>query len=188
VRQLRQAMTFGEIHKRLFNCAMNRTQAGLGTQLRTLLELLDGELDSIYAEEGLDYRPRFTPVLRALLDESPLTVGQLAAKTGISQPAATQTLNLMLARGWVEPLADPADARRRLYAPSAKAREALPRLQAIWAATGGAARALDAELSTPLTALLDEAIDALRRRSFPQRRRDAAAALAPIHTTRKDKP
>lgn len=155
------------------------TRPGLGTQLRTLLELLDGELESIYLDEGLDYRPRFTPVLRALLDETPQTVGRIAARAGISQPAATQTLNLMLARGWVEPQADPADARHRLYAPSAKARDALPRLQAIWAATGGAARGLDAELSSPLSALLDEAIAALRRRSFPQRRRDAAAMPQP---------
>lgn len=153
------------------------TRPGLGTQLRTLLELLDGELESIYRDEGLDYRPRFTPVLRALLDEAPQTVGRIAARAGISQPAATQTLNLMLARGWVELQADPADARRRLYAPSAKARDALPRLQAIWAATGGAARGLDAELSSPLSVLLDEAIAALRQRSFPQRRRDAAALI-----------
>ena len=158
------------------------SRPGLGTQLRTLLELLDGELESIYAEEGLDYRPRFTPVLRALLDEAPLTVGQIAAKAGISQPAATQTLTLMVTRNWVTPLADAADARRRLYEPSAKARKALPRLQANWAATGGAARGLDAELSTPLSALLDEAIAALRKRSFPQRRRDAAARLSPKAT------
>lgn len=161
------------------------TRSGLGTQLRTLLELLDGELESIYVDEGLDYRPRFTPVLRALLEESPLTVGLIAAKAGLTQPAATQTLTLMLARDWVTLQADPADARRRLYAPSAKARDALPRLQAIWATTGGAARGLDAELSMPLSALLDEAIAALRQRSFPQRRRDAAAQLS---STRKKKP
>ncbi len=161
------------------------TRPGLGTQLRTLLELLDGELESIYRDEGLDYRPRFTPVLRALLDEAPQTVGRIAARAGISQPAATQTLNLMLARGWVEPQADPVDARRRLYAPSAKARDALPRLQAIWAATGGAARGLDAELSSPLSVLLDEAIAALRQRSFPQRRRDAAALFS--STPKNDK-
>ncbi len=161
------------------------TRPGLGTQLRTLLELLDGELESIYTDEGLDYRPRFTPVLRALLDESPLTVGQIAAKAGISQPAATQTLNLMLAHDWVAPQTDPADARRRLFALSAKAYAALPQLRAIWATTAGAARGLDAELSTPLSALLDEAITALRARSFPQRRRDAAAALSP--RPKKDK-
>jgi DNA-binding MarR family transcriptional regulator len=164
------------------------TRPGLGTQLRTLLELLDGELDGIYAEDGLDYRPRFTPVLRALMSESPLTVGQIAAKAGISQPAATQTLTLMLARDWVTPQADPADARRRLFAASAKAVASLPQLQAIWAATGGAARGLDDELSTPLSALLDEAIAALRERSFPQRRRDAAQAMAaPSSSSKKDK-
>lgn len=160
------------------------SRPGLGTQLRMLLELLDGELESIYAEEGLDYRPRFTPVLRALLDEAPLTVGQIAAKAGITQPAATQTLTLMVSRDWVMPLADAADARRRLYEPSAKARKALPRLQAIWAATTGAARGLDAELSTPLSVLLDEAIAALRKRSFPERRRDAARP-SPIPKARK---
>src|ERR1043165_5556011 len=107
------------------------TRPGLGTQLRTLLELLDSELESIYGEEGLDYRPRFTPVLRALLDEAPLTVGQIAANAGISRPATTRALPLMVPRDWVRPRAGAADARRRLYEPSDKARKALPQLQAI---------------------------------------------------------
>jgi MarR family transcriptional regulator, organic hydroperoxide resistance regulator len=38
----------------------------------------------------LDYLPRYTPIVRALMASEPLTVGDIAAAAGISQPAATQ--------------------------------------------------------------------------------------------------
>ena len=39
----------------------------LGTRLRHLLELLDGDVAAVYADLGLTgFRPRFTPVLIAL--------------------------------------------------------------------------------------------------------------------------
>jgi hypothetical protein len=47
-------------------------------------------------------------------------------------------------------------------------------LDAEWAATTAAATALEAELSFPLSRLVDEALDALRRR--PMRQRIAAVA------------
>ena len=40
---------------------------GLGTQLRHLLELLDGAVEEAYALAGMRYRPRYTPVMRALI-------------------------------------------------------------------------------------------------------------------------
>ena len=35
---------------------------GLGTQLRYLIEVLDGDVAQTYADAGLDYRPRYTPL------------------------------------------------------------------------------------------------------------------------------
>ncbi len=51
---------------------------GLGTLLRHLLELLDGDVEQAYAELGLDYRPRFTPVVRALLESEPRSIRDIA--------------------------------------------------------------------------------------------------------------
>ncbi len=159
---------------------------GLGTQLRQLLELLDGDLERSYAAQGLDYRPRYTPVVRALMDSEPLTVGEIAKAVNMSQPAATQTLALMLRQGWVEAEAAPTDARQRLMRLSPKARAQLPQLRSFWAATGTAADELDAELSSPLSALLAEAIAALQQRSFTERR-SAAARRRPASSPPKQK-
>jgi DNA-binding MarR family transcriptional regulator len=146
---------------------------GLGTQLRLLLELLDGDVAAAYEEAGLDYRPRYTPIVRALLQQDGQTLGELARTAGITQPAATQTVALMQKAQWLDVRPDAADARLRRVQLSAKARAALPALQQIWASTQSAADALDAELSHSLSTLLAEAIQALQRQPF--RARSAAS-------------
>jgi len=146
---------------------------GLGTQLRHLIELLDGAVQQAYAEAGLEYRPRYTPVMRALAGGVARTVSQVAESAGITQPAATQTVNLMLKDGWLVAQASPTDARQKLLRLSAQGERLLPQLQACWRATAAAADDLDRELPHPLSATLASAIDALERRSFGERIRNA---------------
>jgi len=69
---------------------------GLGTQLRHLIELLDGAVQQAYVDAGLDYRPRYTPVMRVLAQQQSATIGQLAELAGITQPAVTQQAITML--------------------------------------------------------------------------------------------
>ncbi|HJV71175.1 MarR family winged helix-turn-helix transcriptional regulator [Ideonella sp.] len=145
---------------------MNR---GLGTQLRHLIELLDGAVADSYARAGLAYRPRYTPVMRALIAQEPLTIGQIARQAGMTQPAATQTVALMVKEGLVSAEAGDADGRQRLVRLTGQGRSLLPRLQACWRATQHAANALDAELPYPLSKVLAEAIAALERHPFAER-------------------
>lgn len=142
---------------------------GLGTQLRHLIELLDGAVQDAYADAGLDYRPRYTPVMRALAGGQPHSVSQIAEAAGITQPAATQTVNLMLKEGWLVAQASPTDARQKLLLLSDQGRRLLPKLQACWHATTAAANELDAELPHPLSDTLAQAIAALQRRPFGER-------------------
>ncbi len=156
---------------------------GLGTQLRHLIELLDGAVAQAYVDAGLSYRPRYTPVMRALLQLEPSTIGQIAELAGITQPAATQTIALMSKEGLVSAQAGPADGRQRLIRFTEQGRALLPQLQACWQATGAAAAALDAELETPLSQALGEAVAALERKPFGARIAEARAGLA---ATKKD--
>jgi DNA-binding MarR family transcriptional regulator len=151
---------------------------GLGTQLRHLLDLLDGAVQAAYAEAGIDTRPRYTPVFRALAEREPSTLGQIAEAAGITQPAATQTIALMVKDGWVSVKPAPVDARQRLIRLTRKGRELYPRLQACWAATRLAAESLDADLPAPLSATLASAIGALNAQPFEQRIAKARARLA----------
>jgi MarR family transcriptional regulator, organic hydroperoxide resistance regulator len=146
---------------------------GLGTQLRHLIELLDGAVQQSYVDAGLEYRPRYTPVMRALAGGQPCTVSQVAESAGITQPAATQTVALMLKEGWLVAQASPTDARQKLLRLSPQGKRLLPKLQACWRATTAAAASLDADLPYPLSETLAQAIAALEQRSFGERIRKA---------------
>lgn len=153
---------------------MKRTH---GTQLRHLIELLDGAVAAAYDEAGLSYRPRYTPIMRALQAGDALTTGQLADQAGITQPAATQTLALMLTDGLVTKVAAPGDARQKLVRLSAKGKRLLPKLERCWAATAIASRDLEQDLPFSLSTLLDSAISALQAKPFGDRIRAAHATL-----------
>jgi len=150
---------------------------GLGTQLAHLLELLDGAVQAAYVDAGLATRPRYTPVMRALAEREPSTIGQIATAGGLSQPAATQTIALMVKDGMVSSTAGPGDARQRLIRLTDKGRELLPRMQACWAATTLAADGLDRDTAFPLSQALASAIAALAARPFDLRIADARAQL-----------
>ncbi|MFJ9341998.1 MarR family winged helix-turn-helix transcriptional regulator [Streptomyces sp. NPDC101733] len=144
--------------------------AALGTLLRHVLDLLDGDVSKVYEEQGLaEYRPRFSPAVRALLTEGPLTVSDLASAVGVTHSAASQTAAHMARAGLVTHTPDPRDARRRLIELTPKAHALLPRIEAEWEATAAAMAELDGELSMPLAELLTEVAEAVRRRPFRQR-------------------
>lgn len=146
---------------------MNQDQNGLGTRLRRLLELLDGDLEVVYGDVAPGYRPRFTPVVRALRS-GPLTIKALAAVAGVSHSAASQTVSRMIRDGWVaHEIGD--DARERMVRLTNKGRAALPALEAQWARTDAAARALEVEIGAPLAAIVSDAVKALEARPFRDR-------------------
>ncbi|MGJ9420829.1 MarR family winged helix-turn-helix transcriptional regulator [Massilia sp. CMS3.1] len=146
---------------------------GLGTQLRHLIELLDGAVEQAYVEARLDYRPRYTPVMRVLAEQESATIGELAALGGLTQPAATQTVALMVRKGLLTIATSGEDGRQRMVGLSAGGKALLPRLRVCWQATKAAADSLDADLSFPLSTCLDQAIASLEKRPFGARIRDA---------------
>ncbi|WP_218951946.1 MarR family winged helix-turn-helix transcriptional regulator [Amycolatopsis anabasis] len=137
--------------------------------MRHLLELMDGAVAEVYADLGLDgFRPRFTPIVRVLAASGPCSIRDLAHAIGVTHSAASQTVAQMAKQELVA-LAPGEDARQRIVRLTRKAERLLPELDAEWAATTAAARALDAELSYPLSRLVDEALAALRNRPMRQR-------------------
>lgn len=157
---------------------------GLGTQLRHLIELLDGDVAQQYKDAGLDYRPRYTPIMRALRELEIASIGQIAEAAGITQPAATQTVGLMKKDGLVT-VEPGADGRQRLVRLSAHGQTVLPALESCWAATKAAADDLDAQLASPLSACLSEAIAALETKPFLARIREARMHLDSTSTKKR---
>lgn len=153
--------------------------SGLGTRLRHLLELLDGDVAKVYAEHGRpDFRPRFVPFVRAIVERGPCSIRDLAVAVGVTHSAASQTVG-HLARQDLVTLEPGADARQRIVALTPRAVSLLPDLDAEWAATEAAIAELEAELPFPLGELVDATVAALRRRPFHERIAAHAEPAAP---------
>lgn len=148
-----------------------------GVLLRRLIEHLDGSVEQLYVQSGLDYRPRFTPILRALLNEGSATLRTLSTRTGVTHSAISQTVSQMAARGWVS--LDPgSDARERIVTLTPQALDRLPLLERCWAATDAASGSLDADIGQPLSEVLVRALDALQRKPFSERLTAALSATS----------
>jgi DNA-binding MarR family transcriptional regulator len=142
---------------------------GLGTLLRHVLDEMDGDLATVLSDLGMPgYRPRFSPVVRALVTLGPVPISDIARAIGVTHSAASQTVTQMADRGFVA-LRPGVDARQRVVHLTAKARGLLPKVETEWAATASAAAELDAELPFPLAELVPAIAEALERRSFRQR-------------------
>lgn len=147
-----------------------RPADGLGTQLRRLIELLDGDLERLYAEDVEDYRPRYTPVMKVLADGAAHTIKEIAGASSISHSAASQTVSQMVGAGLVVQRVGQ-DARERHVQLTRRGRELLPFLQRIWTAAGAAEREMEREIGAPVRATLAAMVSALERRPFYERLR-----------------
>jgi DNA-binding MarR family transcriptional regulator len=141
----------------------------LGTLMRHVLEEMDGDIASVLADLGAaGYRPRFSPVVRALVALGPVPIRDLAKAIGVTHSAVSQTVAQMRTRGFVV-LEPGEDARQRVVHLTAQARALLPKIEAEWSATASAAAELDAELPFPVAELVPAMAAALARRSFRER-------------------
>ncbi|WP_340686713.1 MarR family transcriptional regulator [Amycolatopsis coloradensis] len=149
----------------------------MGTLLRHLLEVTEADVAAFFEDIGLgDYRPRFTPFVRAIVTYGPLPIRDLAAEVGVTHSAASQTIAQMARQDLVS-LRPGADARQRIVSLTEKTRRLMPTLEAEWAATSAAAAQLEAELPYPLREVLVAAVEALERKSLRERIAETDAAL-----------
>ena len=100
----------------------------LGSRLRRLGERLQAGAEQIARDCGLPTVPAQMPVLTALWRHGPLTVGETAERTGVSQPAITRLAGQLAGMGLVE-VRDGADRRVRMLALSASGESTMRRAE-----------------------------------------------------------
>lgn len=112
-----------------------RTQAirAFGTRLRRLSERLDRDVLEIYRGAGEHFEPRWFAVVAAL-GEGPATVGELAARIGVSHAAVSQVRSALVAEGLVRAAPDPRDLRRHRLELTPRGEATIARLEPLWSA------------------------------------------------------
>ncbi|MEV4754922.1 MarR family transcriptional regulator [Micromonospora sp. NPDC049559] len=144
--------------------------------LRLLLESMDADIVALYADAGVTgLRARFVGPLIQLGRRESMTIQELATAIEVTHSAMSQTVAAMRTAGFVESVADAADARARRIRLSARGREVLPLLEAEWRATEATVREIEAEIPYPLSRVVEEISVVLARRPFRQRLDDNIA-------------
>ncbi|MBW8776724.1 MAG: winged helix-turn-helix transcriptional regulator [Stenotrophomonas sp.] len=145
-----------------------RHTAGLGELLRYTAELVDQGAEQVYRDMGLDYRARYTPVMRALAGGA-RTVGEITDASRLTQGAISQTVGLMIDQGLLRRQPMAADARKSALTLTAEGQALLRRLEPHWSLIFEAIGTLEAEIGHPLLDVLEATARALEQRGFAQR-------------------
>nr|WP_246739677.1 MarR family transcriptional regulator [Martelella sp. HB161492] len=123
----------------------------LGTRLRRLGERFQTETQKIMDDAGLAIQAAQFPYLAALDRAGPLSVGDLAAALGTSQPGVTRTLAQLERHGLVEAVVSKEDQRRRVVALSREGRVLVDFARdQVWPRVEAAVRGLCRDLEGPL--------------------------------------
>lgn len=141
---------------------------GLGTLMRRAIAALDGGAQQVYDRRKADFRPRYFPIARHLMDHGPVGVSELSKALGMTQPAVSQTLREMEQGGLVT-FANAKDRRVRLATLSRKGLNICRQLSPVWAAAARSADELCAEIEANLPDLLRRLLSALDEKTFAAR-------------------
>jgi DNA-binding MarR family transcriptional regulator len=137
--------------------------------LRLLQEAMDADIGRVYAEARIDgLKPAWVMELLRLYANGPMTITELAGSVQRTHSAVSQKVAAMRAAGWVSTTTG-TDARSKKVALTAKATRVVGLLAAEWRATEAALGELEAEIPYPLSRVVTDIEQALRRKSFHDR-------------------
>ena len=130
---------------------------------------MDDDIAAVYAEARIvGLKPSFVMELLRLHARGPMTITELARSVRRTHSATSQKVAAMRAAGWVRTTAG-SDARSKRVALTAKATRVIGRLAAEWRATEAAVAEIEAEIPYPLSRVVTDIEEALRRKSFHDR-------------------
>lgn len=158
----------------------------LGTRFRRLGEVLQGQTQALLAECGVNMPAAHFPLLAALDWHGPLSVSELSAAVGVSQPVVTRSLHGLQGQALVESEVAEGDRRVRRVRLSPQGQALVHRARTgVWplveASVANACEGLQGTLLEQVAALEE----ALSRESLQQRALAAkAAAPKPVRRTR----
>jgi len=148
----------------------------IGTRLRLLSERMAREAAQVYRHYGLDFEPRWFPVLYALMESDGQSVTELTSSTGQSQVSVSQVIKAMAAHSLVQLRPSAADGRKTVVRLTVSTRARLPVLRQQIEDVGTVMDAVLGATSHNLWLALDQFEAQLDQKGFFERVRDLELA------------
>ncbi len=149
----------------------------ISTRLQRLAESLRRDGTQIYQHFGIEFEPKFWPVLYTLSKKSPLGILDLANEIGYAHPSVIALVREMEQKKWIRSVKDKSDSRRRLLSLSPLALELVAQMESVWAVIKAALEEI-CEGETPLLRAIEEVERRLAQESFSDTARRIALSRA----------
>lgn len=141
-------------------------ELAFGTRLKLLNERLIQDAAKVYKSLNIDFEPRWFAISYLLNTKSPLSITEISAELGISQPAVTQIADILIKKGYVTHLKDKTDTRKRMLALSKKAKDLIPLLEPVWESFCSAHRSLFGSTGYDVLLVIEKLENALDKKDM----------------------
>lgn len=149
----------------------------ISTRLQRLADSLRKDGMLIYSDFGIEFEPKFWPMLYALSRKSPMGIIDLANEIGYAHPSVIALVREMERNKWIRSVKDKTDSRRRLLSLSPLAQELIVKMEPAWDVIKAALEEI-CEGETPLLRAIGEVEERLSRESFSDTARRIARSRA----------
>lgn len=137
----------------------------ISTRLQRLADNLRKDGAMIYQHFGIEFEPKFWPVVYTLSKKSPLGILDLATEIGYAHPSVIALVREMEQKKWIRSLKDKTDSRRRLLSLSPLALDLVAKMEPAWSVIEAALEEI-CEGETPLLKAISEVEARLEQERF----------------------
>lgn len=107
-------------------------ELALGSRLKRMSDTIMREVMRIYEGSRIDFEPYLMPAFNYLCRNEEAGITQIATALSLSQPAVSQFVSTLAAKGYVKLIVDKVDTRKRIVQLTPKGKNLHKELQPIW--------------------------------------------------------
>ncbi|HEY6901813.1 MAG TPA: MarR family transcriptional regulator [Puia sp.] len=159
----------------------------ISTRLQRLAEQLRKDGALIYKSHGIDFEPKWFPVIYTLHKKNILSVVEVAAEIGYSHPSTISLLKELEKEGLIKSKKDKEDSRKRLLQLSDKGHRLIEKMQPVWQVMLSALSDLT-DTHNPIMQAIEEVEQRFHEKSFLERAKSPLATKPQSIATKPKSP
>lgn len=140
----------------------------ISTRLQRLSEAIRKDGFQIYRAHGIDFEPKWFPVIYALHKKPVLSVVEIAVEIGYTHPSTISLLKELEKQKLIRSKRDKSDERKRLIQLTRKGKELVEQMKPVWQLIVAAVTDL-INTENNLLQAVSEVEDQLKKKSFAER-------------------
>ncbi|WP_341214555.1 bifunctional helix-turn-helix transcriptional regulator/GNAT family N-acetyltransferase [uncultured Wocania sp.] len=141
-------------------------ELGLGSRLKRVSEYMMKETQLVYNHFNIDFDPYLFPMFKIIANKDGVTNSEIQRALQFTQPAITQSINKLSAKGLIIYKDDKLDKRKKIIYPSNKGNKTLEKLKPIWKSIDKIIKEYTLESSSSLIEHLNILENKLSKKSF----------------------